>query len=85
MNGMSERVVMITGAASGIGRATAELLAARGARVAAVDQEAHALSTVAAAIGASGGHVVPFAFDLVDRTDSFAAQVAERWAGSMYS
>ena len=77
---MNGKVALITGAASGIGRATAELLAARGARIAAVDREDSALRAVASAIGSSGGDAVQFVFDLaqVDRIDAFVAEVAEK-------
>jgi NAD(P)-dependent dehydrogenase (short-subunit alcohol dehydrogenase family) len=48
-------VAIVTGAASGIGAATACLLAARGARVALVDRDASGLAETAAAIAKSGG------------------------------
>ena len=43
--------ILITGAAGGVGRATAELLVAEGARVALADVRADALDTVVAATG----------------------------------
>lgn len=69
---------IITGAASGIRRATAELLAARGACIAAVDRRAAALDDVAGNIRSSGGEAVPFVFDLADagRIDTFVSEVA---------
>lgn len=42
------RIAIVTGAAAGIGRATAELLAGRGARVIAVDRDAAGLQPLAA-------------------------------------
>uniref|UniRef100_UPI00126828C1 SDR family NAD(P)-dependent oxidoreductase n=1 Tax=Martelella sp. AD-3 TaxID=686597 RepID=UPI00126828C1 len=48
-------VALVTGAASGLGEATAKRLAARGATVVAVDLSAEAAEKTAAAIG-GGGH-----------------------------
>ena len=48
--------VLVTGAASGIGRASALAFAAAGARVAAADVDESGLATLA---GASGGRIVP--------------------------
>ncbi len=48
---LDERRVLITGAASGIGRATAELFSAEGAAVALLDRDGAALAAVAAATG----------------------------------
>jgi NAD(P)-dependent dehydrogenase (short-subunit alcohol dehydrogenase family) len=57
--GLKGRVVLVTGAASGIGRATAELFAAMGARVVvAYDVNADAGAAVAAAL--RGGRRGPF-------------------------
>jgi len=50
--------VFITGAASGIGRATAELAGRHGARLHLTDVRAEALASVAAGITAAGGTVV---------------------------
>lgn len=49
------KVAIVTGAASGIGRATAERLAAEGARVALVDRNEAALAEVAASLPAQSG------------------------------
>jgi NAD(P)-dependent dehydrogenase (short-subunit alcohol dehydrogenase family) len=57
-------VALVTGAASGIGRATAERLAADGQQVALVDRDASALNEVAAALRAAGGAATPIVADL---------------------
>ncbi|HLL72950.1 MAG TPA: SDR family oxidoreductase [Pyrinomonadaceae bacterium] len=63
---VSGKVVLITGAARGIGAETARLLAARGARLALVGLEPERLSELAATLH-GGGHVW-FECDVTDQT-----------------
>jgi NAD(P)-dependent dehydrogenase (short-subunit alcohol dehydrogenase family) len=57
---------LVTGAASGIGRATAALLAERGAAVACVDVNAAGLDETVDAIAATSGKAVPLTADVTD-------------------
>ena len=59
MNGiLSGRCAVVTGAASGIGRATAELFAAEGARIVLVDRDADAARAVAGGLAGRDHRVV---------------------------
>ena len=58
------RVALVTGAASGMGRATAHLFADEGAKVALVDRHADGVERVAAEIREAGGEVRGLAADL---------------------
>ena len=58
------QVAIVTGAGAGIGRATAELFAAEGARVVAAEIDRDALEVSAAAIAAGGGQVLPICADV---------------------
>jgi NAD(P)-dependent dehydrogenase (short-subunit alcohol dehydrogenase family) len=64
--GVEGRVALVTGAASGIGRATAELLAGMGARVLASDVDADAGAAVAAALREGGAEARFVAADVTD-------------------
>jgi NAD(P)-dependent dehydrogenase (short-subunit alcohol dehydrogenase family) len=62
--------VIVTGAASGIGAATASALAASGAQVLAVDRNAETMERAAAAFApARGGRVIPSAADVTSPLD----------------
>lgn len=69
---LSGRVAVVTGASSGMGEATARLLAARGASVALLARRADRLESLASYIRSSGGTAVAVP---VDVTDSGAMKV----------
>ncbi len=58
--------VLVTGAASGMGRATARVFAAEGANVAVTDYDGAGAQTVADAITAGGGSARAWQFDVAD-------------------
>jgi len=69
-------VAVVTGAASGMGRATAFLFADEGARLALIDINGDALAEVAATIEAAGGEVLPLVADCSDQAQ--LTQVVQR-------
>lgn len=77
---LTDKVVAITGAAAGIGEATARLLVNEGAQVALIDRDETALRRVAASLD---GSAVPFVADVTDASalDQAMAQVIERLGG----
>uniref|UniRef100_UPI00055453A7 SDR family oxidoreductase n=1 Tax=Dyadobacter crusticola TaxID=292407 RepID=UPI00055453A7 len=64
MNGIENKVVAITGASSGIGEATAELLAARGAKVVLGARRAEVLGGITERIVNAGGQAVYLQMDV---------------------
>lgn len=74
-NRFTGKVAFVTGAASGIGRATAAAFAAEGARVAILDRTEDSLRQTAEAIRAAGGEVLSIAGD-VSKPDEVEAAIA---------
>ena len=68
------KIAIITGAASGIGKATARRVAAEGARTVVADINGAGAKEVADAITAAGGEAIPVEVDLGDN-DSVRAMV----------
>ena len=66
MGGVRDRVAVVTGAASGLGREIAQLLAREGARVVLGDVEPAGLERTAATIAAAGGTALAIAGDLTE-------------------
>jgi 3-oxoacyl-[acyl-carrier protein] reductase len=79
--GLRNKVVIVTGAAAGIGRATALAFAAEGARVAAWDVNAAGVNGLLAEICAAGGQGLFCAVDVADGVAVEAAvrEVVEHW------
>ncbi len=64
---ISGRVAIVTGAGSGMGKATAQLFADEGARVAALDLNGDAVAGVVDEINSAGGESRAWTVDLADR------------------
>jgi len=70
---LAGRVAVITGASSGIGEATAERLAALGAKSAVCGRRKDNLDALAARITAAGGTAIALPLDVTDRAAVTAA------------
>src|SRR5262247_754169 len=66
MPGVEDRIAVVTGAANGLGREIARVLARAGAKVAVGDLEADGVERTAAAIQQDGGEAVAVAGDLTE-------------------
>jgi 2-hydroxycyclohexanecarboxyl-CoA dehydrogenase len=80
---LKDRVAVVTGGASGIGRAIAETLAREGARVAVLDVNEAGARETTTAIERAGGAAVTQRVDITDVTavDAAVDAIAGRWGG----
>jgi len=72
MPGVRDRVAIVTGAANGLGREIAQLLAGEGARVAIADVDAAGLDKTASAITGRGGDALAVPGDLTEEAAAAA-------------
>ncbi len=75
MSRLNEKVALVTGASSGIGRATAKLFAAEGARVVVGARRESELQSLVQEIEAAGGTAVALAGDV--RSEAYAAALVD--------
>ena len=80
MSGVENRVAIVTGAASGIGVAVAELFAERGARVVGVDR-AETVRDAVAALPGTGHHAIVADLTASGAADAVAAETVEAAGG----
>ncbi len=73
---LQDRVAIVTGAGSGIGRAVAQMMAARGGAVAVMDLDANSAAETARLIVAAGGRAASYRVD-VSRGDEIDAAVSQ--------
>lgn len=83
MKSLADQVAVVTGAASGVGRGIAQVLAAEGAKVAIADVNESGAQDAASALTRDGHEAVAVSVDVADRasTDAMAAAVTGAFGG----
>lgn len=76
---IENKVVVITGASSGIGAATAKVLAKKGAKVVLGARRAERLNELVATITATGGQAIAQVTDVTDQKQVQALADSWRW------
>lgn len=78
-NSLRDKVVVVTGATGGVGRATARLLGERGAAVALLARGETGLQAAARDVSEAGGRALPLSVDVADHSalDAAARQVED--------
>ena len=78
---IKDTVVIVTGSGRGIGRATAELFAAHGAKVVVSDIDQDVCNEAAQEIGRLGGEVLPIVCNITkrDQVDAMMEQTVNKW------
>jgi 3-hydroxybutyrate dehydrogenase len=80
---LTNKIAIVTGAASGIGKAIAQIYAREGARVAIADLNKDAVEACAAEIRATGAQAMGVAMDVTDeaQVNAGVAEVIRAWGG----
>jgi 3-hydroxybutyrate dehydrogenase len=80
---LTNKIAIVTGAASGIGKAIAQIYAREGAKVAIADLNKDAAEACAAEIRASGAQAMSVAMDVTDemQVNTGVAEVVKAWGG----
>ena len=83
MGSLDGKVTVITGASSGIGEATAEMLASEGSKVALLARRANRLTEIEKRIEDAGGEALPIEIDITDhgKVEAAMAEITGQFGG----